>query len=40
MKDLYYNKLIYYFPFNLIFKIQVWLWERRADREFEERGIN
>lgn len=40
LSNIYYGKLIYYFPFNLIFKIQVWVWGRRTDKEYNERSIN
>lgn len=40
MNKLYYRKLIYYFPFNLIFRLQALIWERRADKEYNERSIN
>ena len=34
----YYGKMIYYFPFNIIFKIQTFIWERRADKELKKGG--
>ena len=36
LSNLWYGKLIYHFPFNLIFKIQVLIWERRTDKEYAE----
>ena len=34
----YYNIMIYYFPFNIIFKIQTFIWEKRADKKYRERS--
>ena len=39
MKRYYYSKMIYYFPFNIIFKIQTSIWEKRADKNIE-KGVN
>ena len=36
----YYGKMIYHFPFNIIFKIQRFIWEKRADKEYNEKGGN
>ena len=38
LSNLWYGKLIYHFPFNLIFKIQVVIWGWRTDKEFAEKG--
>ena len=36
--NIYYGKMIHYFPFNIIFKIQTFIWEKRADKEYRERS--
>jgi len=36
LTNIYYTKLIYHFPFNLIYKIQVKVWKYRAEKEYEE----
>ena len=38
--NIYYKKMIKHFPFNIIFKIQVFIWEKRADKECKERSLN
>ena len=40
ISNIWYGKMIKHFPFNLIFKIQLWFLIRKADKEFKERGIN
>ena len=35
---LYYGKLIYRFPFNLLFKIQLMIWDYRNAKEYIEKG--
>ena len=38
LSNLYYGKLIYHFPFNLIFRIQVMIWDYQAAKEYIEKG--
>lgn len=40
ISNVYYGKLIYRFPFNIIFKIQRMIWDYRAAKEFIERRGN
>lgn len=34
LSNLYYGKLIYYFPCNLIFKLQTKIWDYLSDKEY------
>ena len=38
MRNYYYKTMIYYFPFNIIFKIQTFIWERQADKKYKKGG--
>lgn len=38
MRDYYYKTMIYHFPFNIIFRIQTFIWEKQADKKYKKGG--
>ena len=40
LKQIWYGKLIYYFPFNIIYKLQTIIWDYQAAKEYIEKGGN